>query len=349
MRKLTGRERILTALRLQEPDTVPHMELMINPAVREKILPGRPYEDLIEYLDIDGIAYFDIWMDKYEVLDESRGIIRDKWGVIKRKSAETTPVPLEPAIKSEKDLAAYIPPDPDEPGKYKPLENMVKRFKGERAILALVEQPFSVVGDILGTANHFMDMVRNPDLVLRLNEIVVTHHLKVAKNCIEIGADVMMVAGDFAITSGPMVSPRHLEKFAMPPLAAIVAFIRSQGLPCMLHCDGNLMSIMEMVLGTGIDGLHPIDPMAGMDIGVVKEGYGDRICLMGSINCGHLLMQGTTEQVHQAVKENLRKAGRGGSLIAASSHTIHSGVKPENYVEMVKAIRKYGRYPLRLD
>jgi uroporphyrinogen decarboxylase len=105
---------------------------------------------------------------------------------------------------------------------------------------------------------------------------------------------------------------------------------------------------MELILGTGMDALHPIDPIAGLDIGVVKEKYGDRICLIGNIDCGPLLMWGRKEEVRQAVKETIRKAGRGGGLIAASSHSIQSKVKPENYIEMVKAIREYGRYPLSL-
>jgi uroporphyrinogen decarboxylase len=110
------------------------------------------------------------------------------------------------------------------------------------------------------------------------------------------------------------------------------------------------MPIMELLLGSGgVDGLHPIDPVAGLDIGVMKEKYGGRVCLIGSIDCGPLMMWGTKEQVRQAVKENIRKAGRGGGLIAASSHSIQSKAKPENYVEMVKAIREFGEYPLSLD
>jgi len=349
MQGLTGRERVLTALRLQEPDTVPHMELWVSRIAVEKIVPGGSLEDFVEYLDIDGIAYYELTAQKFETLDESKGIIRDKWGVIKRSTVETTPHPLEAPIKSEKDMATYVPPDPDEqPSLYEPLEKMVKRFKGQRAIVAIVQEPFMIVNDLRGAANHFMDMIRNPELILRLNDIVVEHHLKVIKNCIEVGADIIGIAGDFAITEGPMVSPQHLKKFGIPPLATLVQFVHSQGLPCIKHTDGYIMPIMELILGTGMDGLHPIDPIAGMDIGVVKEKYGDRVCLIGSIDCGPLLMWGTKEQVRQAVKENIRKAGKGGGLIAASSHSIQSKVKPENYMEMVKAIREYGRYPLSL-
>jgi uroporphyrinogen decarboxylase len=225
---------------------------------------------------------------------------------------------------------------------------MVERFKGQRAIVAIMQEPFGTVNDLRGAANHFMDIVKNPELILRLNDIVVKHHLKLIKNCIDIGADIIAIAGDFAITDGPIVSPKHLEKFAIPPLAELVRFTHSLGVPLIKHTDGNIMPIMELILGTGMDALHPIDPIAGLDIGVVKEKYGDRICLIGNIDCGPLLMWGRKEEVRQAVKETIRKAGRGGGLIAASSHSIQSKVKPENYIEMVKAIREYGRYPLSL-
>jgi len=351
MGRLSGRERILKALRRQEPDVVPHMELWLNPLVAEKILPGGgSIEDLTEYLDLDGIAYYTVSMETYEVLDKSKGIIRDKWGVIKRDTGQTTPHPIEPAIKSEKDLESYSPPDPNDPSRYEPLKRMVKRFKGERAVVAIVEQPFMRVSELRGAEDHFADMIINPDLILQLNAIVVKHHLEVLRNFIEIGADIICFSGDFATKDALMASPQHLKKFGIEPLAKLVEFSHSQELPCILHSDGDIMPIMETLLGTGgIDGLHPIDPVAGLDIGEVKEQYGDRLCLIGSIDCGPLMMWGTKEQVRQAVKENIRKAGKGGGLIAASSHSIQSKTKPENYVEMVKAIREYGTYPLSLD
>lgn len=42
------------------------------------------------------------------------------------------------------------------------------------------------------------------------------------------------------------------------------------------------------------------------------------------------------------------QVGKGGGLICMSSNTIHSEVKPENYVAMVKAIREYSKYPIAL-
>jgi uroporphyrinogen decarboxylase len=99
-----------------------------------------------------------------------------------------------------------------------------------------------------------------------------------------------------------------------------------------------------MIVDAGVDGVNPIEPAAGMDIGEVKQKYGHRVCLIGNIDCSCLLPEGSVEEVEAAVKECIRKAAPGGGYIISSSNSIHSSVKPENYLAMIQATRKYGRY-----
>ena len=348
MTKLTSLERVFKTLNLQEPDVVPTCELIVDPKVQNVILPGASYEDFVEFMDLDAAVYYEWAYDRYETVDEAKGIIRDKFGVIKRLTTEVDAIPIEAPIKSEKDLDNYTPPDPDVPWKYKALEAAVKRFKGQRSVIATAMDVFYQVNEIRGMYDHFMDVVRNPDLIERLTEIVLDYNLRYIRNCIKVGADIIWITGDIATTIGPMVSPKHIERFAIRPLKATVDECKSHGVPCLKHTDGNIWSIFDMLVGTGIAGIHPIDPESGMDIGEAKTKYGNRVCLIGNIDCGATLCWGTEEEVRQEVKECIRKAGAGGGLICASSNSIHSGVKPENYVTMVKAIREYGRYPLSL-
>ncbi len=43
-------------------------------------------------------------------------------------------------------------------------------------------------------------------------------------------------------------------------------------------------------------------------------------------------------------KETIEIAAKGGGYVISSSNTIHPGVKPENYIAMVNAAKKYGVY-----
>ena len=349
MKKLTGLERVLTALNLQEPDVVPHFE-RIAQKVRDAILPNASYEDFIEYMDLDGIQCDDknyAW--DYETVDANKRIERDQWGGLVRYTSGDNPVPIEPAIKSDREIDTYTPPDPDLPWRYEFLEQLVKRFKGQRAIVAGVLDTFALGKEnLLGEVAYFRAMIKNPDFIDQVNEILLDYQLRYVRNCIELGADVIWINGNWAMTEKPMVSREFTERFLAPPLRKIVEYAHSRGVPCIKHTDGNIWPIYDIIIDTGVDGLHPIDPMAGMDIGEAKAKFGDKVCLCGNVSCAFSLVSGTVEDVRQETKEVIRKAGKRGGLICMSSNSIHSGVKPQNYLAMFEAIRDYGKYPLLL-
>jgi uroporphyrinogen decarboxylase len=348
---MTGVERIIKALKREEPDRVPHMELGVDRKVSEALLPGASYKDFVEKMGLDGNVIFDkVASWSYETVDEPKRIVRDQWGALIQFGSEALGHPVEPAIKSEKDLDNYIPPHPDEEWRYESLKKWIKRFKGDRAVIAHVTDVFDIAREsLLGDVAYYEAMIENPDLIDRVNKIVLDYNMRSIKNQIELGADVLAITGDFAMTNGPMVSPQFTARFLIPAMEEQVQLGLSLNVPVFKHTDGDVTKIMDMLVGTGIDGLHPIDPMACMDLGKVKEKYGKKLCLMGNINCGPTLSWKSEEDVRQEVKEAIKKAGYGGGYICMSSNSIHSGVKPENYLAMIKAIREFGQYPLELD
>jgi len=347
MKTLTGVERIFKTLQLQEPDRIPFYEGP-NDKIMKEILPGASFDDAVEYFDLDGVEVDDRVIPCYlvEKLDVSH--FRNQWGTVVRVTSEALPHPVEPAVKVEKDLDSWSPPDPDDPLRYERLTELVKRYKGQRAIITSFADPFNVANEVRGAAAHYMDFIRNPDLVDRLAELIRDYYLKYIRNCIEIGVDIIWVKGDYATTKWPMLSREHFAKHVIPVLKSLVDEAKSRGAYVFKHTDGNIWPIIDLIIDTGIHGLHPIDPNAGMDLGEVKQKYGHRICLMGNVDCAHILTWGTTDEVREDVKRCIRQAARGGGYICMSSNSIHSAVKPENYVEMVKAIREYGNYPISI-
>ena len=118
------------------------------------------------------------------------------------------------------------------------------------------------------------------------------------------------------VTQAPFVSRELTKKFLIPGLKKLVDFTHSRGVSFLKHSDGNIMPIVDLMVETGIDGLHPIDPIASMDLGDMKTRYSDRVCLMGNVECGNLRSLGTKEEVHNVVKACIRKTGRGGDTSA---------------------------------
>jgi uroporphyrinogen decarboxylase len=143
-----------------------------------------------------------------------------------------------------------------------------------------------------------------------------------------------------------MMSPAHFDEFIQPYLAEIVKVTHDAGAPFVKHTDGNIWPIFDSMIEAGIDAIDPLEPIAHMDIGEVKEAYGDRVALCGNVDCGELLSRGTPEQVVEAVKETIAKASPGGGHILASSNSIHPAVRPQNYRAMIDTALQFGQYPL---
>ena len=349
MAKCTNVERIFRAMERKEPDRLPHFETAVDRKVRNAILPDVSYEEFIEYMDLDALVSSDRFFLNEEILSESPKITRNEWGVVKRYTTEVEPIPLEAPIKSEKDLESYQSPDPDAEFRFQQIQKWVKRYKGERAIVAFVTDHNSLTSDLLGFSERLMAFYTNPELVLQVHQIVLDYQLRYIKNVITAGADIIFIVGDWAYKNGPMFSLEHYHKFVFPPFKAMVQVAKESGAYVIKHSDGNCWAHLDSIIETGADGFHPIDPMAGMDIGEVKQKYGDKLCLMGNVNCATTLSFATVEEVRQETKDVIRKAGVGGGLIVSSSNSIHSAVKPENYLEMVRTIREYGQYPLNIE
>jgi hypothetical protein len=59
-----------------------------------------------------------------------------------------------------------------------------------------------------------------------------------------------------------------------------------------------------------------------MDIGEVNGAVGDRITLVGNVDCAELLPRGTEEVVVGAVKETIAKASPGGGQMLPSFDSV---------------------------
>jgi uroporphyrinogen decarboxylase len=120
------------------------------------------------------------------------------------------------------------------------------------------------------------------------------------------------------------------------------------GLFFIKHTDGNITRIeQELLVESGIDAYQAIEPVAGMDIGYLKQRYGSHLTLMGNVDCGRLLGEGTTEEVAAQTRRVIQAAAPGGGFVLTSSNSIHRGVKVENYLTMLETARKYGVYPIQ--
>ena len=90
------------------------------------------------------------------------------------------------------------------------------------------------------------------------------------------------------------MSPAHLRRFFVKPFAEIVHGMKKLGVPVMMHNDGNLWEVMDDLVASGINGFHPVERAATMDLAKIKSRYGSKLCPIGNINNKTTMVSGTT-------------------------------------------------------
>jgi uroporphyrinogen decarboxylase len=359
---MNGKERINAALELREPDCVPLYIHGINEApiigIAKHLTDGLPEpqdfrlmndEDkfklvealflIHEHFDIDGITTFEVGHE--ESVDELH--VRDGFGVVYKLSEHGIPVPVGHPIKNFDELKQFTPPVPirEDLGL---LDLAVDRFKGRKATFWLMRGIFVRSWRLIGMTNYMMNVYTDPEFLHAVAKMMLEFSLAQLELLADAGLDVLVVEDDIATDKGPFISLDHFKEFINHYNRQIVESAHQKGLKVVRHSDGNLWPILDVLLDTGYDGLNPLEPQAGMEMKKVKDYCGDKICLLGNIDCVDLLPHGTPEQVEQAVIQTIEDGAEGGGLIVCSSNSLHPGVNPENCIVMFEAVRKHGRY-----
>jgi len=339
-------ERVTAALERRVPDRVPLFECVIDGRVMDALLPGCDYFRFNDWIGLDNVGQNrSSWSrDNVEMIDEKRGLFRDKWGVIRAFGPESTPAPIEGPIKRPEDLKTYRPPDPDADDVLGGLPEVIQRYKGQKAISAICRDAFFNPAFLRGTEQFLVDMIERPKFVHELIEVALSYDIPAMRRMVAAGADVIVFGDDYADKNATLMSPKHFREFVLPGLQRCVDAAHEAGAYVVKHTDGNIMGVIDMIVETGIDALNPLEPQAGMDIALIKERYGGRIALIGNIDCGYLLSQAPVEEVRRVTRRTIETAKPGGGYCLSSSNSIHSSVRPENFLAMVETLREFGGY-----
>lgn len=159
----------------------------------------------------------------------------------------------------------------------------------------------------------------------------------------EAGADGFVLWSDYAFNAGPFLSPIMFEEFITPYLKQTVDGIRAMDCYAIKHSDGNLMPVIDQIVECRPHALHSIDPMAGMDIRLLKEQYGRSICLIGNVHCA-FMQTGTPEQIRESAEYAMKYGKPGGGFIFSTSNVVFKGMPLESYEIIQEVWRRWREY-----
>ncbi len=240
--------------------------------------------------------------------------------------------------------AIFIHPNPDTVEETIRLVDIIREKSGDRFFICRHGDATYALPDGTHMADFAYQLADNPqqlkadasamvDFALENAEIYARHG----------GLDGFALCADYCYNTGPFLSPHLFADFITPYLARLTRAYKEMGFYVIKHTDGNIMPIIDQLVETEPHALHSIDPQAGVDIAEVKRKYGDRVCLIGNVNCG-LLDTGTEEAVIDSVRYALQNGMPGGGYIFSTSNCIYTGMRLSRYELMLDVWRKEGNY-----
>ena len=242
-------------------------------------------------------------------------------------------------------------PDPDEPYVVDPSEmDAIRRVVAELGDTHFIIGRSPVDGtfpfkDTVGMQEFLVRMITEPEFVERAVEVYVNRSIAYFNAMFDAGVDAVMVTDDYSGNKGPFMGPERFRKFVAPGIEQQAAAIHERGGIFVKHTDGYTWPILDDMIATGIDAWHGIQPNIGMDLKLLKEKYGDKLCFFGGINC-ETLVEGTPEQAREEVRYAVKYAAPGGGLVLATGNVLQPGTQLANYLAAREALRECGNYPI---
>jgi uroporphyrinogen decarboxylase len=318
---MNSRERVVTALRHEEPDRVPidlggtvvsSIAIPTYAALREHL--GLPRNEVRVLETVQQIAVVDddvidaLGVDVIPVLanppdgpatvfvTDADGTVsfKDDFGAtLKRPPGchyfdwQGFPL-LEPSIEAMNRMPW---PDPANPGRYRGLRERVQslRRSTDKALFGMApcgHDLFNQLFRVRGMENGLMDLLAEPEFAEAFFDRL-TETICAAQRLFlfEVGdlIDVHFAADDLAGQTGPLVSPALWRSMVKPRQARIMATIKAHTrAPVFYHTCGAAAEFLDDLIEIGVDILNPVQVSAeGMDTAALKKRFGKRLSFWG--------------------------------------------------------------------
>ncbi len=352
------RERFIAALRRQPVDRVPMFDFLFQKPLYTDLIGRTPESynardavDCSVALDLDAIwipyGCFSGWRPEHL----SDNVYKDEWGTTFQKGEASWPIdaPIDYPIKTPADLQTYQPPDAATEGRLNDIDAAIAHNRelgsGAVAILGGVGGPLTTTWMLTGYESICTSLYDSPDFLRAMARVAVDFSIVAATRMAEAGVDGMIVSEDLGASAGGLMAPDPFRKVFKEPLGELISHIKGLNLPVLLHSCGCIYDYLDDLVELGIDAIHPLQRTAGMDLKLVKEKYGHRICIVGNIDSSRTLPFGSKEDIEKEVREALKIAAPGYGYVLASDHSLHDGISVGNIKWMFEIGRKYGKYP----
>lgn len=324
-------------------DSIPLIELGIDQRIKSTILnrPLLSLKDDIEFMYHMGYDFIKL-QPQIQFNLQTQKIAKSTVNSQVKQAADRAWAPdSEGTIKSWSEFEKFNWPEKSQIdySRFEEVRNLLPEGMG---VIGQYGDIFTLAWELMGFENFAMAIYEQPEFVIALFDKISDLILDTFDNMADMDwVGALWYSDDIAYSSGAMINPRILRTYFFPLLKRIGDRAKEKNIPLIYHSDGNLWDVMDDIIESGVNALHPIEPKS-MDIIEVKEKVGQKLCLCGGVEVD-LLARGSENEVIALVEKWLSEVGSKGGYCAGSSNSIPEYVNVDNYKAMVRTVLEYGK------
>lgn len=182
----------------------------------------------------------------------------------------------------------------------------------------------------MGTENVSYAWYNQPDLMHDMMEFYADFTMAVAKPILEATTvEYFNLNEDFAMKTGPLLSPNTFRTFIFPHLKRLVEFFKSHGARYVtLDSDGNPEALIPLLMDAGIDCIWPLERASDMEPMRIRKKFGKSLRLMGGVDKRELAKGKAAIEAHL---RSLIPIVEDGGFIPTIDHTVPPDVSWDNF------------------
>lgn len=280
---------------------------------------------------------------------EGESILQDDgWGRIVRVKPNTYFCePVDHILKNYSDIHKIEFEHASLDSRYKVLLETVTKYRQKgRAIFLKIGGVFIRSSFFRGETNFLIDLASDESFASSIAEKVGNHLLQIGIESLKRTSQQNLgvwIYDDMCNVQGPMFAPQVFERVFLPIYKKMVSDLKLSGAKwVILHCDGNLRPLLEMIIEAGFDGINPVERAAGLIAEDLIEKYQGVLSFIGGICNTHVLPNGNVDMISRHV-DRLIEAGKNGGLIIGT-HSIGPDIPIKHYELYREILAAKGNY-----
>ena len=184
----------------------------------------------------------------------------------------------------------------------------------------------------LGIENCWLNLGMEPQRMTAFFDRYADWLCALVDNCVDVGVDMFTLSDDWGSNETMLFSPRMWRRMIRPYAERVVRHANSRGKPVMLHSDGYIVQILDDIVEMGYAMVHPMQESSGMDPVMIKEKYGDKFVIYGSLDVVDGLYMYDGEELDEYISKRFEIYAPGGGFIFCTGHFVQPDVPPKRLI-----------------